>query len=98
TGRLKVVATQEHTSTAQITYACEATRVEDVLIPFDPKEVPFFTEMPPVDRYSSEGPNVKGYVLFAKDDLGAIGQGHELQIDIGSKDGVLVGTRLVLYR
>jgi len=98
TGRLKVVATQEHTSTAQITYACDATRVEDVLIPFEPKEVPVFTEMPPVDRYSSEGPNVKGYVVFAKDDLGAIGQGHELQIDLGSKDGVLVGTRLVLYR
>jgi LysM domain len=98
TGRLKVVATQEHTSTAQITYACDATRVEDVLIPFEPKEVPVFTEMPPVDRYSSEGPNAKGYVVFAKDDLGAIGQGHELQIDLGSKDGVLVGTRLVLYR
>jgi hypothetical protein len=98
TGRLKVVATQAHTSTAQITFACDATTVDDLLIAFEPKEVPVFTEMPPVDRYSSEGPGAKGYVVFAKDDLGAIGEGHELQIDLGSKDGIAVGTRLILYR
>jgi hypothetical protein len=98
TGRLKVVATQEHTSTAQITYACDATQVDDVLVPFEPKEVPVFTEMPPVDRYSSEGPNAKGYVVFAKDDLTSIGMGHEIQIDLGARDGIAPGTRLVLYR
>ena len=98
TGRLKVVATQEHTSTAQITYACDASQVDDLLIAFEPKEVPVFTEMPPVDRFSSEGSGAKGYVVFTKDDLGAAGEGHELQIDLGSKDGITVGTRLILYR
>ncbi len=98
TGRLKVVATQEHTAIAQITYACDATAVDDYLIPFEPKEVPVFTEMPPVDRYGTEGPNAKGYVVFAKDDLTSIGSGHELQIDLGSKDGIVPGTRLILYR
>ena len=98
TGRLKVVATQEHTSTAQITFACDATNVEDLLIAFQPQEVPVMTEMPPVDRYSSEGNGTKGYVVFTKDDLGATGEGHELQIDLGAKDGIAVGTRLILYR
>lgn len=98
TGRLKVVATQEHTSTAQITYSCDATLVHDFLIPFVPREVPVFTEMPPVDRYSSEGPNAKGYVVFAKDDLTSLGTGHELQIDLGARDGIAPGTRLILYR
>ena len=98
TGRLKIVATQEHTSTAQITYACDATQVDDVLVPFEPKEVPVFTEMPPVDRYSTDGPNAKGYVVFAKDDLTSIGLGHELQIDLGARDGIAPGTRLILYR
>jgi hypothetical protein len=56
------------------------------------------TEMPPVDRYSSEGSGTKGYVVFTKDDLGATGEGHELQIDLGAKDGIAVGTRLILYR
>lgn len=98
TGRLKVVATQDHTSTAQITYACDATQVHDYLVPFEPKEVPVLTEMPPVDRYSTEGPNPKGYVVFAKDDLTSLGMGHELQIDLGSRDGIAPGTRLILYR
>lgn len=98
TGRLKVVATQERTSTAQITYSCDATLVGDRLIPFEPKEVPLMTDLPPVDRYSEEGPNPKGYVVFAKDDLGSLGEGYEVQLDLGSQDGVTVGTRLVLYR
>ncbi len=98
TGRLKVVATQEHTSTAQITYACDRTLVEDSLVVFEPREVPVFTEMPPVDRYSVESGNAKGYVVFAKDDLTTLGEGHEIQIDLGAKDGITVGSRLVLYR
>ena len=97
-GRLKVVATQEHTSTAQITYSCDSTLVGDFLIPFQPREVPVFTEYPPIDRYSSEGPNLKGYLVFTKDDLGSVGLGHEVLIDLGAKDGIAVGTRLVLYR
>jgi LysM repeat protein len=97
-GRIKVVATQEHTSTAQITYACDRTLVDDVLIPFEPREVPVFIEMPPVDRYSTEGPNAKGYIVFAKDDLTSLGMGHEVQIDLGAKDGIAMGTRLILYR
>jgi LysM domain len=98
TGRLKVVATQERTSTAQITYSCDATLVGDKLMPFEPKEVPLMTDLPPVDRYSDEGPNPKGYVVFAKDDLGSLGEGNEVQLDLGSQDGLTVGTRLVLYR
>jgi hypothetical protein len=96
--RLKVVATQERTSTAQITYSCDTALVGDYLLPFEPKEVPLLAELPPVDRFSVEGPNPKGYIVFAKDDLSSLGQGHEVQLDLGSKDGITVGTRLVLYR
>ena len=98
TGRIKVVATQEHTSTAQVVYSCDATMIGDYLIPFEPREVPLLSDMPPVDRFSQEGPNPKGYIVFAKDDLGSVGQEHEVQIDLGTKDGITVGTRLVIYR
>jgi LysM repeat protein len=98
TGRLKVVATQEKTSTAQITYACDATLVGDYLVPFEPKEVPNLTDLPPVDRFSLEGPNQKGYVVFAKDDLTSLGDNNEVQIDVGAADGITVGTRLIVYR
>ena len=56
------------------------------------------TDLPSVDRFSVEGPNAKGYVVFAKDDLTSLGLGHELMIDLGSKDGLQAGSRLVLYR
>lgn len=98
TGRLKVVATQERTSTAQITYACDATLVGDYLVPFEPKEVPNLSDLPPVDRFSLEGPNQKGYIIFAKDDLTTLGDNNEVQIDVGAADGITVGTRLIVYR
>ncbi len=98
TGRIKVVATQEHTSTAEATYSCDASFVGDYIIAFEPKEVPVYTELPPIDRYSLEGPNAKGFVVFTKDDLGTVAQGNEIQVDLGAKDGIGVGTRLILYR
>jgi LysM domain len=98
TGRVKVVATQEHTSTAQVTYSCDASLVGDYVIPFQPKEVPTLSNMPPIDRFSPDGPGIKGYVVFAKDDLGSLGTNYELQIDLGTKDGVNVGSRLLIYR
>jgi len=98
TGRLKVVATQERTSTAQITYACDATLVGDYLVPFEPREVPNLSDLPPVDRFSLEGPNQKGFIIFAKDDLTSLGENNEVQIDVGAADGITVGTRLIVYR
>lgn len=98
TGRVKVVATQEHTSTAQITFSCDATSIGDYLVPFEPKEVPLLSDLPPVDRFGQEGPNPKGYIVFAKDDVGSVGQSYEVQVDLGAKDGVAPGTRLVVYR
>jgi hypothetical protein len=97
-GRLKVVATQERTSTAQITYSCDAALVGDQLVPFEPREVPLLDNLPPVDRFSVEGTGQKGYVVFTKDDLGTVGLGYEVQLDIGSQEGVGIGTRMILYR
>lgn len=97
-GRLKVVATQERTSTAQITYSCDTTLVGDYLVPFEPKEVPNLSDLPPVDRFSLEGPNQKGYIIFAKDDLTSLGDNNEVQIDVGAADGISIGTRLIVYR
>jgi LysM domain len=98
TGRVKVVATQEHTSTAQVTYSCQTSIVGDYIIPFVPKESPALSDMPPIDRFSPDGPGTKGYVVFTKDDLGSIGSTYELNIDLGAKDGLNVGSRLIIYR
>lgn len=98
TARVKVVATQEHTATAQVTYSCDAALIGDFLIPFEPKESPLLSDLPPIDRFSPEGTNTKGYVVFSKNDKGSLGLNDELEIDLGAKDGIQVGTRLLIYR
>lgn len=98
TGRIKVVATQEHTATAQVTYSCDATMIGDFVVPFEPKESPLLSDLPPVDRFAPEGSNTKGTIVFTKNDLGSIGLNNELEINIGTKDGIQNGTRLVIYR
>jgi LysM repeat protein len=98
TARVKVVATQEHTATGQITYSCDASLIGDYLIPFEPKEASLLSDLPPIDRFSPEGPNAKGTIVFSKNDLGTVGLSNELEIDLGAKDGIQNGTRLVIFR
>jgi len=98
TGRIKVVATQEHTSTAQVTYSCQPVEIGNYLVPFEPKEVPLLSDMPTVDRFGEEGPNAKGYIVHAKYDLGTVAEGYEVEVDLGAKDGVVPGTRMIIYR
>lgn len=97
-GRLKVVATQEHTSTAQIVYACDSTAIDDFLIPFEPMTSPELSDMAPVDRFGAQGSGTTGYIVHSKDEVQSLGQGHEVVIDLGAKDGIDIGTRLIIYR
>lgn len=98
TARVKVVATQEHTATAQVTYSCDAMLIGDYLVPFEPKEAPLLSDLPPIDRYAPEGSNAKGTIVFTKNDLGTVGLNSEVQINLGAKDGIQNGTRLIIYR
>lgn len=98
-GKLRVLAAQENTSIAVISMACTAMRASDEIVPWTTLEAPATRSLPPFDRYAVEpSGGEQGYVVTAKDNLLATGQGHVIYTDLGSAAGVKPGTLLTLYR
>jgi len=100
-GQLMLIAVQEHTSTAEVTFACEDIRRGDQVIPF--KEVSILTRNTRINgnlehRYTNTGSGKsEGYVILARDEQIALGQGNIVGVDLGPSD-VKAGDMLTIYR
>lgn len=98
-GKLRVLAAQENTSIAVISMSCTTMRDSDEIVPWTDLEAPSTRTLPPFDRYAvTPSGGEQGYVVTAKDNLAATGQGHVIFTDLGSAAGVKPGTLLTLYR
>jgi hypothetical protein len=98
-GKVRVMLTQENTSTAVIEMACEDIHPSDELLPWAEIPVPMRRSMPPFDRYDAEasgGPT--GHVLHLADDRVSVAAGHIIHTDLGVASGVNPGDVLTLYR
>jgi hypothetical protein len=98
-GRLRVMLTQENTSTAVIELACEDIHDKDQLVPWRSIPIPMLESMPAFDRYDvspSGGP--VGQIVYQADDRMHVAQGHVIQTDLGVASGVEPGDVLTLYR
>jgi hypothetical protein len=92
TGWIRVWAVDEDMSLATITHACETVDVDDYLVPFALPTVSTpssATGKPERDNYAN--------VLSGQDRRTAFGQNDYLLIDRGSRHGVTLGARFVLY-
>lgn len=98
-GKLRILAAQENTSIAVVAMACTSMHASDEIVPWTALEAPATRSLPPFDRYAVDpSGGEQGYVVTAKDDLVATGQGHVIYTDLGSAAGVKPGTLLTLYR
>lgn len=97
-GKLTVLCAQEHSSTARIDYACKSIYRDYVLIPYEITPIPAKV-LPPLETVCFEDlKNVHGKIVYTKDEIISIFAGHDVVIDLGSKDGVEPGSLLKIYR
>jgi hypothetical protein len=97
-GRLKIIALQEKSATAQIIQACDAVEVGMRLVPYEEVPVPI---TPPVDfrRYGVHlDPKTAGYIVDASPDKAAMGTGDIVNVDMGTENGVQPGDVLTVFR
>lgn len=94
-GILAVVATQQHTSTAQIIQSCFPASIGDFLTPYEEPKVPLITKPSNIDRYAPIQSNLRGRIIFSEQNT--VGD-HIVFIDRGAKDGVNVGSKFIIYR
>ena len=101
TGWLRVLAVQDETATAVITQACRDILQGAYLVPFEPIPVPLVPYMDPVDRLTPETGRDQGTIIASLTDvidLGAVGQGHLVSIDLGQDDGIIPGSIFTVFR
>ncbi len=97
-GELQVIAVQENTSTAQITFSCSDVNMGDELLPYHDIPIPM-TEGSTFERYNTEfSGNPTGYIIDSRDGLDVLGEGHIVYIDMGTNAGVKPGDYLRIYR
>lgn len=96
-GRVRVVCTFEKTSMAKITQDCFPMEIGSVLIPFNEAPVPIGNPKPTGQCDPPTGRSA-GWIVYSQDQVLGLGEGHEVMIDLGSRDGVVPGDVFTIYR
>jgi len=99
-GRVRILSVQETTAIAEIIQACDPILVGAFLTPFQPEPVPLgrSTAMRPVN-YPAAAEKLHGApsIVYARDDVIALGADHIVHIDLGEQD-VTPGDMYTIYR
>jgi hypothetical protein len=100
-GQLTLIAVQEHTATAEVTFSCEDIRRGDMILPFKEVSIPTRTarlNSNLQNRYTNMGSGkTSGFVILSRDEQIALGQGNIVGVDMGPSD-VQPGDMLTIYR
>jgi hypothetical protein len=97
-GRLRIIALQEKSATAQIIQACDGIILGMGLIPYEEIPVPI---TPPVEfqRYGVDlDTKTAGYIVDSSPDKMALGAGDIVNVDMGSDNGLQPGDVLTVFR
>jgi hypothetical protein len=99
-GRVRILSVQENTAIAEIVHTCDPIVVGAFLTPFQPEPVPLgrSTAMRPVNYpAAAEKLHSAPSIVYAKDDVIALGADHIVHIDLGEQDAI-PGDMYTIYR
>jgi hypothetical protein len=98
-GRVRVVAVQPRSATAMVEMACDGMIVGDFLVPYRELPVPMIERIP-LAQLATPFPNqLTGRVVVAEElDSNLAGAGDNVGIDLGHRQGVTAGDRILFWR
>ena len=99
-GRVRILSVQETTAIAEIVHACDPLEVGALLQPFEPEPVPLgrSTGMRPVNfPAAAEKLQNAPSIIYAKDNILALGADHVVHVDLGEQDAT-PGDLYTIYR
>ena len=99
-GRVRILSVQETTAIAEIVHSCDPVVVGAFLQPFEPEPVPLgrSTAMRPVNfPAAAEKLAAAPAIVYARDDILALGADHVVHVDLGEQDAT-PGDMYTIYR
>lgn len=98
-GRVRVVRTAKGVAIARIETSCAPMQRGDLLVPFRPRPVPSLpASAPPENAVAKRTGRPIGRVVAAKGFRQVLGAGYIAYVNLGTRQGVKVGDRLLLFR
>jgi outer membrane protein OmpA-like peptidoglycan-associated protein len=90
-GRVRVVATRNNITIAQVEFACEPMNPGDVVTAYAERAIPPYHRDVPFDRFAVPNGKLTGRILMARDFDVLLGTGRKVYLNVGSGQGVKVG-------
>jgi hypothetical protein len=100
-GRARAICTSEKSATLEIIESCLEIEVGDKLRIWEEVPIPIadVKTMERIDRWCQEpSGKLKGYIVYATDELSSVAEGHVVNIDVGSDDNIAPGDFFTIYR
>ena len=97
-GRVRIVDTRNKMAIAQVEYSCDPVNPGDFVIPFVDKQNISFQQPHTFDRFLPAGNHISGRIILAKDFDSELGTGAKVYLNIGSNQGVQIGTYFRAFR
>jgi LysM repeat protein len=98
TGLVRVILTQDHSSTVVVEKICADILKNDYLKNYTKASIPLLSPQPQADRLSPSSGKSRGYIVDLEGNVLAVADGHIVTVDVGAQDGLSAGQRLIVYR
>jgi hypothetical protein len=97
-GRIRLLVVNEHSSIAEVVFACEDIHLGDIVIPDEKRVVPTAPLPAKLDRLAPPNGKTTGRIIMTKEFRLLVGKGNIVYIDAGQKKNVAVGDIFRIYR
>ena len=97
-GELRVIRVKNDFSVAQITFACDAILLGDLLTGVPDRVSPELKPEISFDRFGEASGKPTGRIIMGKDGHETVGTGDTIYVDIGDEDRVVPGDTITIYR
>lgn len=97
-GTIEVIKVKQEVSVARIRNSCDNVLLGDLLVPFEQRTAPAFSQRPALDLFGDPSGKASGRIFMARDGREALGTEQIVYIDLGADDSVKSGDYLTIYR
>ena len=96
--RIQVRVASEGVLIAEVTHACEPALAGDMVIPLTSRSAPAYRMPKTVDRFAPTSGKATGRLVAAKELAQSVGEGNVVYVNLGSSQGLMVGSYLRVFR